>query len=161
MGADALAQITSLFRGDGDLSLFTKTVEGLLLFTKIELGANEHQLGVRAVVRDLGPPLGSDVGEGSGVIDGKTDEENVRLGVTEWTKTIVILLASSVPETETDGLVIDHDVGAVVVKDSGHVLLGERVAGVRNHQTSLSDSTVSDDDEFDTLHRHGGSVSRV
>jgi hypothetical protein len=54
--------------------------------------------------------------EGRGADDGETDEEDVCLRVRKGTKTVVILLTSSIPETETDGLAINHDTGRVVVE---------------------------------------------
>lgn len=60
--------------------------------------------------------LGLDVLEGGRRDERKADEEDVGLGVGERTKTIIIFLSGGIPETEVDGLSIDHDIGRVVVK---------------------------------------------
>jgi hypothetical protein len=62
------------------------------------------------------PYLCLHVVEGRGADDGETDEEDVCLRVRKGTETVVILLTSSIPETETDGLAINHDTGRVVVE---------------------------------------------
>ena len=54
--------------------------------------------------------------------DREADEEDVGLGVRERAETVVILLTGSIPETQVDGLAVDHHVGAVVVKHSRDVL---------------------------------------
>jgi hypothetical protein len=46
----------------------------------------------------------------------------------------------------------DHDVGRVVVEDSGNVFTREGVSGVGNQQTGFTDGTITDDDTFDVLH---------
>lgn len=60
--------------------------------------------------------LGLDVLEGRRGDEREADKEDVGLGVREGTKTIIILLSGGIPETEVDGLSIDHDIGRVVVK---------------------------------------------
>jgi hypothetical protein len=60
--------------------------------------------------------LGLDVLEGRRRDEGEADEEDVGLRVGQRTKTVVILLSGGIPETEVDGLSIDHDIGRVVVK---------------------------------------------
>lgn len=149
VGVDLLGERTSLLGSDGGLVLLLETIDGVLVLTKIELGADEHELGVGAVVRHLSPPLAGDVLEGRGVDDGEADEEDVGLGVRKGTESVVILLTGGIPKTKTDGLVVDHHVGTVVVKDGGHVLLGERVASVSNEQARLSDGSITNNDELD------------
>lgn len=65
--------------------------------------------------------------------------------------TDVVFLSSCIPESEVDRLSVDHDVRAVVVEDCRNVLTGERIRGVRNQETRLSDGSVSDDDTLDVL----------
>jgi len=47
----------------------------------------------------------------------------VGVGVGKGAQTIVVLLASSIPEGELDILAIDFDIGHVVLKDGGDVHL--------------------------------------
>lgn len=60
--------------------------------------------------------LGLDVLKGRRADQGEADQEDVGLGVGQRAETIVILLSGSIPETQVDGLSVDHDIGRVVVK---------------------------------------------
>ena len=142
-GTDFLGHLHSLLVRDGSLALGTELLDGLGVLAQIELGTSEDDGGVGAVVRDLREPLGTDVLEGRRVDDGVGDEEDIGLGVRQGAETIVVLLTSSIPKTQVDGLTVDHDVGTVVVENGGDVLTGERVRGVRDEQASLTDSSVS------------------
>lgn len=62
-----------------------------------------------------------DVVERVGGVDGKADEDNVRVGVREGAQTVVILLAGGIPEGELDVLAVDLYIGNVVLEDGGHV----------------------------------------
>jgi hypothetical protein len=53
----------------------------------------------------------------------------------------------SVPAEDVDGVDCNlHDSDSIVVKDSGDILGGELVCGVRDQQAGLADSTVTNDD---------------
>ena len=67
------------------------------------------------------------------------------------------LLTSGIPQAQVDWLAINHDVGRIVVKDSGNVLAGEGIGGVRDKQASFTDSTVTNYDTLDVLHCSGRS----
>lgn len=60
-------------------------------------------------------------------------------------------LTSGVPEQKIDRFSIHHHVGAVVIKDGWHILVGERVRDIRNKHTCLADGTVTYNDTFDGL----------
>lgn len=62
-----------------------------------------------------------DVVERVGRVDGKADENHVGVGVGKRTETVVVLLASRIPQGELDAFSIDLDVGDVVLKDGGDV----------------------------------------
>jgi hypothetical protein len=62
--------------------------------------------------------------------DGETDEEDVCLRVRKGTKTVVILLTSSIPETKTDGLAINHDTGRVIVEACHHQHISREVVRI-------------------------------
>lgn len=107
---------------------------------KIDLGTDEDDGSSRRVVGDLWEPLGivrctalvAQRGNRTGrecisylcgnVIvrrrahDGETDEEHIGLGIGQGPESIIILLACSVPKTQTDRLAIDNDASRVVVK---------------------------------------------
>ena len=60
--------------------------------------------------------LGLNVVERRRADDGKADEEDIGLRVRERPKSVVIFLSSSIPETQADGLAIDHYTRRVVVE---------------------------------------------
>ena len=71
----------------------------------------------------VGLPFRADVCEGIGTGDGKGDEDDVRLGVGQWSEALVVFLACGVPEGQLDGLAVDAAVGYVVFEDCGDVAL--------------------------------------
>ena len=48
--------------------------------------------------------------------EGKADEKHVGLGVGEGSQTIVIILTGRIPETQVDGLSIDHHISRIIIK---------------------------------------------
>lgn len=139
------------------LVLLAQLLDGVLVVAQIELRADQHDGHLCAVVGHLREPLcrhvlncvheknkdkkvkrqGENVKKQKGgrglqqtgrrADDREADEEDVSLGVRERAETVVIFLTGSIPETQVDGLAIDHHVRAVVVKHSRDVLavLGE------------------------------------
>lgn len=57
-----------------------------------------------------------DVIEGGRADNGEADQEDVCLGVGEWSQSVVVFLSSSIPEAEADGLAIYHHARRVVVE---------------------------------------------
>lgn len=140
-GADGLAHVHALLEGDGGKALLSEAVDGLLIIAKIELGADQEEGGVGAVVLDLGVPLGLDVLERGGGDDREADKEDIGLGVGEGAEAVIVLLTGGIPETKVNRLAVDHDVGRVVVEDSGDVLAGEGVGlGKRVRDVSVATS---------------------
>lgn len=64
-----------------------------------------------------------DVVERVGRVDGETDQDDMRVRVGERAQSVVIFLASGIPEGELDVLAIDFDIGDVVLEDGGDVNL--------------------------------------
>lgn len=137
--------------------LLSQTFLGAFVIAKIELGSDQDNGNTGCVMLNLGVPLGLYVVKRRRADDGEADEEDVGLGVRERTKTVVILLTSSIPETKTDRLAIDHDTCGVVVEDSRNVFAGEGISRVRDQETGLADSTISCDDTFERLCLRAGS----
>lgn len=143
---DLLAALDALrvrYRGH---ALLLELLDVLDVIAKIQLGADKDDGDVWGMVGNFRVPLGEDVVKGWGANDGKADQEDVGLRVGEGAKTIVILLTSGIPQTETDGLVVHHHVRRVVVEDSGNVFSGKGIGGVTDQQAGLSDSSVAGND---------------
>jgi hypothetical protein len=62
-----------------------------------------------------------DVVQGVGRVDGEADEDDVRVGVGERAKTVVILLTGGIPKGQLDVLAVNLDIGDVVLEDGGDV----------------------------------------
>ena len=60
--------------------------------------------------------LGLDVVERRRADEREADEEDVGLGVRKRAQSVVILLSSSIPETQAHGLAIDHNTRRVVIE---------------------------------------------
>ena len=60
--------------------------------------------------------LCADVVEGRWGDNGETDQEDISLWVGEWAQSIVILLTSSIPQTQANWLPVYHNTGRVVVE---------------------------------------------
>jgi hypothetical protein len=59
-------------------------------------------------------------------VDGEADEDDVRVGVRERSKSVVIFLACGIPQGELDVLAVYLDIGDIVLKHSGYVDLFSR-----------------------------------
>jgi hypothetical protein len=59
--------------------------------------------------------------QGVGRVDGEADEDDVRIGVGERAKSVVVFLASGVPQGQLDVLAVDLDIRHVVLEDGGNV----------------------------------------
>lgn len=96
--------------------------------------------------------LSPNVVKGRRANNGEADEEDIGLGVRERAKTVVILLASGIPQTQADRLAVDHDAGRVVVEPvivsgapthyahnlhGGDVFAREGIGGVGYEETGL------------------------
>jgi len=123
-----------------------------LIVSQIGLGADEDDRHVGRVVLNLRVPLRLHVLERGRRDDGEAHQKAVRLRVRQRAQSVIVLLTCSVPQAEVDRLAVQHDVGAVVVGHSGNVLAGEGIRCVRNQQTCLTDSTITNDDALDVLH---------
>ena len=62
-----------------------------------------------------------DVVEGIWRVDGKADQDNMRIWVRQWAKTVVILLAGRIPKRQLDVLSVNLDVGDVVLENGWDV----------------------------------------
>lgn len=71
----------------------------------------------------MGAYLLLDVVEGVGRVDGEADQNDVRVGVGKGTETVIVLLASSIPEGQFDVLSVDLDIGHIVLENGGDVNL--------------------------------------
>lgn len=76
---------------------------------QIGLSADNKTWDAGAVVMDLGEPFLTDVLERRGRGHRKADQKNIRLGVGEWAKAVVILLTSGIEETKGVRLVSNPD----------------------------------------------------
>ena len=124
----------NLVGGDGLLGLGLELVDRSCVVAEIELCADEDLGDLGTKVVDLWVPLARHVLKGDGICDGKADEENICVGVTQRTQTVVLFLSGRVPQAELDGLLARRKVHDVVVKHRRDVILGEAVVGVADEE---------------------------
>lgn len=145
-------QLESLGLRYGALFGLFQLIEGILVFSEIQLGPHQYYWCVGAVVPDLRYPLLSNIRERVRVYNTEAHQENVSLGVGEGPQSIVVFLTGSIPQTQVDGSTVDHDVGAVVVEHSRYILPREGVTSVGDEETCFTDRAVSDHHTLDVLH---------
>ena len=151
-GIDFLGQLETLLMCDRGQLLLGQTLNGGLVLSQIQLGSDNEDRHVGAVVVDFRVPLGLDVLERGRGDDGEARQEHVRLRVGQRSETVIILLTGGIPKTQVDGLVVHHDVGGVVVEHSRDVVTGEGVGCVRNQKAGFTDGTITDNNTFNGLH---------
>jgi hypothetical protein len=160
-----LAKGESGLVSDRGLLLGSEFLDGGTVFAQIDLGSDQDEGNVGAVVRDLWVPLGPQVFERGRVDDGIGQQKDVRLRIRKGSQTIVIFLSSGIPETQINGLAIDNNIGRVtknresrersvhlLVEYSGNVFPREGISGVGNQQAGLTDRSVSNDYALYGLH---------
>ena len=127
------------------LGSLVELLDGLLVVAKILLASDEDDWETLAEMKDLRDPLESvlaraavrvrsqlvavrgriylllNIVKGIWRVDREADQDDVRVWVGQWTKTIVILLTGGIPQGQLDVLAINLDVGDVVRKDGWDV----------------------------------------
>ena len=63
-------------------------------------------------------------------VDGETDQDDMRVGVGERAESVVIFLASGIPEGEFDVLAVNLDIGDIVLEDGRDVDLHKCIGSV-------------------------------
>jgi hypothetical protein len=155
VGADLLANLLTLLGRNRLLASLPQLLNSLLVVTQILLASNEDDRQTLAEVQNLGDPLLLNVVEGVRRVDSEADQNDMRVGVRERAKTVVILLASSIPKGQLNVLAIDFDIGDVVLEDGGNVDLRESALGEDNQQTGFTTCTIANDDELAADLSHG------
>jgi len=125
-----LSQLVALVVTDRCLAHGLKPVDGIRVITQVKLCANEDKWNVGSVVCNLRSPLGLDVLKRRWTDDGKANKEDIRLRVAERPQAIVILLTSSIPKSQVNGLTVNHNVCTVVIEHCRDVLAREGIGGV-------------------------------
>jgi hypothetical protein len=74
-------------------------------------------------------------------VHSKTYEDDVRVGVTEWSKTIIIFLACRIPQGQFNVFAVYLHIRHIVLKNSWHIDLGW---GNMVRTQSLSESKTGD-----------------
>ena len=59
-------------------------------------------------------------------VDGEADQDDVRVGVGEGSEPVIIFLSSRIPQGQLDVLVVDLDIGDIVLENGGDVDLERR-----------------------------------
>lgn len=63
------------------------------------------------------------IGERRSLINGKANQDDVGLGIRERSQSVVVFLASSIPQRQLDRLVIELNTCNVILKYSGNITL--------------------------------------
>jgi hypothetical protein len=121
VGADLLANLLTLLGRNRLLASLPQLLNGLLVVTQILLTSNEDDRQTLAEVQNLGDPLLLNVVKGVRRVNSEADQDDVGVGVGQGAETVVVFLTSRIPKGQLDVLVVDLDVGDVVLEDGGDV----------------------------------------
>jgi hypothetical protein len=115
---------------------------GLGVKAKILLATDKDDGQSRAKVKNFGDPLQTvsglsctqnsktclflNVVERVGRVDSKANQDDVRVGIRQWTETVVVFLTSGIPQGKLDVFAVNLDIGDVVFKNSWDVDLMDR-----------------------------------
>lgn len=152
---DLLGNHDCLLVLDGGHLLLAQRLLGGLVVSQIELRADEDDGHARRVMVDLGVPLVAvrwgkhgtaavvgthlrlDVVERRRADDGEADEEYVGLGVRKRPQSVVVFLSSGIPQSQADGLAVNHYIRRVVVEaGAGGVSSGVGARSTRQYSHS-------------------------
>mmetsp|Transcript_14192 Transcript_14192/g.41738 ORF Transcript_14192/g.41738 Transcript_14192/m.41738 type:complete len:226 (+) Transcript_14192:211-888(+) len=138
-GADLPSELLAQSRVDGVARLGGVSAQ-------IKLGADEHHGRPGAVLAQLRHPFVAHVLQGGLAHEAEGDDEHVGVLVGQGAQPVVVLLAGSIPDAEHNRPPVNEDVGRVIVKDGGDVVLGKGVCGVRYEHARFPHGTIADDD---------------
>lgn len=144
----------SVFLANGLHLLAGKLFADSRIVTQIGLGAHDKAGDTRAVVMNFGEPFFAHVFKGSGGCHGEADQEDVGLWVRKGTKTVIILLTSSIKKSQGVRFIADHDSDGIIIENGRNIFGGEFVCCVGNQETCLAHSTVTDDNTLDSGDNH-------
>ena len=97
-------------------SFLPESFQCCLVFSEIKLRANQYYRNIWRMMFYFWIPLCFHIVEWWRTNDGKTDEEHVSLWIRQWSESVIILLASRIPQPEAYWLPINHDSGRIVVE---------------------------------------------
>lgn len=86
------------------------------------------------------------------VANGKANDKDIGLGVGECSQSVILFLASCVPQVQDDDLAIHICLGTIVVKDSGDILLRKGICCITDEEAGFTYSPISHNHTFDRLH---------
>ena len=151
-GLELLGESFALLAGDGLELVLGKLVESARLLAQVDLGADEQEGRLLAMMQYLGHPLLLDVLVRGRIDHAEAHEEHVRLRIAERPEAVVVLLAGRVEQAECVRLAADHHRHRIVVEHCRHVLAGKLVRRVGYEQTRLADRSVAHYHALDRLH---------
>jgi hypothetical protein len=94
--------------------------------------------------------------EGVWRVDGKAYEDNVRIRITQRAETIIVLLASGIPQSQLNMLAINFDIGNIVLKHRRNIDLSVsvRLCSARTHENDdLRECALGKDDQETSLYK--------
>jgi hypothetical protein len=156
LSTNLLADILSLLRGHRLLGGLVQLLDGLLVIPKIFLASNEDDGKALTEVQDLRNPLLLNIVERVRGVNGKTDQDNMGVGVGKRPETVVVFLASRIPQSQFNVLSVDFNIGDIVLENGRDIDLGEGSLGEDDKETRLSTGSVSNDDELASNFSHDG-----
>jgi len=166
LGADLLSNGLTILMSHWPLVRPPQFLDHPWIASKILLTGNQDYRKAGAKVHNLRNPLLLNVIQRVGRVNGKTDQDDMRVGVTERTETVIVLLSGCIPQGKLNMLPINFNVGDIVLEHSRNINLRESSFREDDQQASLSTGTVTNNDQFPTEFGHdiwieSGDIFRV
>jgi len=152
---DLELDILAILGRNGLLVGLVQLLNDALLVPEILLATDKDGRDIGAKVVNFGEPLFHDVVKRVGRVDRKANQDHMRVGVRKRAQTVIVLLASGIPEGELHVLAINLDVGNVVLENGGNIDLRESTLGEDDQKTRLATGTIANNDELLAVFAHG------
>jgi len=153
-GLDMASNLSSSLGAHGSLIAPPELLNRTLVVSQVLLASNQQDGETSAEMLDLREPLFLNVLERVRRVDSKANKDHMRIRIGKRAKTVVILLASGIPQSKLDVLAVDLDIGNIVLEHGRNINLGESSLREDNQQTGLSASTIADNNKFATDFGH-------
>jgi len=152
--ADLLCHGHTLLRGHWPLVRLPQLIDHPRIASEILFAGDQDYRKARAEVHNLRDPLLLNVVQRVRGVNGEADQDDMGVGITERTETVIVLLSSRIPQGKLDVLSIDFDIGHIVLEHGGNINLRESSFREDDQQASLSASTITNNDQLPTDFRH-------
>lgn len=97
-------------------------------------------------------PFTPHIGIRGWVVNRKTKDKDIGLGIGERSQSVIFFLTSCVSQVQADDLDIHRYLGTIIVKDSRDIFFRKGICCITDEEAGLTYSPISHNHTFDHLH---------